>query len=210
MFAALLFALAVSPATAQTSTPLRADVLIGAGHEGRPQSCKRFPKRACNLGTAGERSYTPMVADEATRVLRAAGVSVARVPADFTGSYVVAAAVFVHFDGNTVRCGSGASVGFHRPQDRDAARAWRTLYSGYWSYRFQPDNFTTNLSNYYGFRQVRASDSALVLELGELTCPQQRTWLEKRIKWEGRLIAHFLSARIHKGNVPAPSPAPRS
>ena len=34
-----------------------------------------FPKRACNLGAAGERAATPLVADEATRVLRAAGVT---------------------------------------------------------------------------------------------------------------------------------------
>lgn len=204
MLVAVLLTLLISPLPISAAGPLHADVLIGAGHQGRPQSCKRFPKRACNLGTAGERTYTPMVADEAARVLRAAGVTVVRVPADFDGSYDVSEAIFIHFDGDVIVCGSGASIGFHRSQDRTAARAWRALYSRYWNYRFQPDNFTTNLSNYYGFRQVAASDAALVLELGELTCPQQRAWLEPRMKWEGRLIAHFISTRIHKGNVPLP------
>ncbi|HTU82333.1 MAG TPA: hypothetical protein VMF61_09395, partial [Candidatus Acidoferrales bacterium] len=63
------------------------DVLISAGHEGRPASCAQFPGRACNLGTAGERQWTPIVADAATAILRAHGVSVARLPADFKRNY---------------------------------------------------------------------------------------------------------------------------
>lgn len=188
--------------------PITADVLIGAGHEGRPASCARFPKRACNLGTAGERERTPLVADEAARVLRAAGVNVIRVPADFDGRYDVRSAVFIHYDGNAKPCSSGASIGYHHSSDQPAAAAWKALYSKYFRFGFQPDNFTKNLRNYYGFRQVSASDSALVLELGELTCPAQRAWLEPRVTWEGRLIAHFISLRIGKGNVPDPGPMP--
>ena len=39
------------------------DVLISAGHEGRPASCARFPQHHCNLGASGEREWTPIVAD---------------------------------------------------------------------------------------------------------------------------------------------------
>jgi hypothetical protein len=60
------------------------------------------------------------------------------------------------------------------------------------------DNFTTNLSGYYGFRQVHASEGALVIELGEVTCPAERAWLASRLKWEGDLIARFMSALIRK------------
>ncbi len=53
------------------------DVLIQAGHEGRTSG---------NTGTTGplgnEIDWTPIVADEATRILIEAGVSVARVNAD--------------------------------------------------------------------------------------------------------------------------------
>ncbi|GAC1506619.1 MAG: hypothetical protein NVS1B14_11890 [Vulcanimicrobiaceae bacterium] len=194
--------------TAQPSPPaaIQADVLIGAGHEGRPQSCARFPQHKCNLGTPGERELTPVVAEEATRILRAHGVSVARVPADFPGHYDVAAAAFIHFDGTEPACGSGASVGYHRAQDKPAADTWHALYARYFPFRFQPDNFTLNLSQYYGFRQVAARDSALVIELGELSCPAQRAWLVPRAKWDGALLAHFLSARIGKGKVPDPGP----
>jgi len=175
-----------------------ADVLISAGHQGRPASCVHFPKHKCNLGTAGERELTPRVADQAARVLRADGFSVIRKPADFNGMFAVRDAVFIHFDGNTSRCRSGASIGYHREQDKPAAGAWRSLYRKYWKFRFQPDNFTDNLSNYYGFRQVDASDAALVLEMGELTCPGQNAWLRPRIETLGQLVARFIESRIKR------------
>jgi hypothetical protein len=180
------------------------DVLISAGHEGRPASCARFPQHRCNLGARDERSWTPVVADTAARILREHGVSVARLPADFPGHYDVDAAAFVHFDGSSPSCASGASIGFHRSHDAAGAGAWRTLYQRYFPFRFQPDNFTDGLRNYYAFRQVDARDASLVLELGEITCPVQRAWLAPRLHWEGELLAYFLSTQIGKGNVPNP------
>ena len=182
------------------------DVLISAGHEGRPASCARFPQRRCNLGADGERAWTPIVADAATQILRHHGVSVARLPADFEGDYRVDAAAFIHFDGSSPPCRSGASIGFHATEDAPAAAAWRELYGGYFPYRFQPDNFTVGLRDYYGFRQVTARDFALVLELGEITCTAQHEWLAPRLHWEGALLAYFLSERIGKGEVPDPGP----
>ena len=183
---------------------VHADVLISAGHEGRPASCARYPKRACNLGTAGERAWNPIVADEATRVLRAHGVSVIREPADFDGEYAVDAALFIHFDGSTRACSSGASIGYHDPSYRAAANTWRELYGAVFPFGFQPDDFTVSLRDYYGFRQVEAKDAALVLELGELTCEKQRAWLAPRLEYDGDLIAYFVSRLIGKGDVPPP------
>ena len=187
IFAALLAALATpSPA------PVHYDVLISAGHEGRPESCARFPKHHCNLGTPGERAWTPVVADEATRVLRSEGYTVAREPADFDGQFEVRAAIFIHFDGTDKPCTSGASIGYHTDASKSAAELWRKEYSSTFPFTFMPDNFTKNLSDYYGFRQVHASGGALVLELGELTCPAQKAWLEPRLLSEGRFIAGFV------------------
>ena len=183
------------------------DVLISAGHEGRPASCPHFPQRKCNLGASGERPWTPVVADAAARILREHGLRVARLPADFDGSYRVKAAVFIHFDGSAPACQSGASIGYHRSSDATAAGAWRRLYSRYFPFGFRPDDFTTGLRDYYAFRQVHAQDGSLVLELGEITCPQQRAWLAPRLKWEGELIAYFLSRLIDEGNVPNPGPS---
>lgn len=187
------------------ATLARADVLLSAGHEGRPASCARYPKRACNLGAGGERAWTPVVADEAARVLRAHGVTVLREPADFDGSYAVDAAVFIHFDGSTKPCSSGASIGYHDARFRNAAHAWRRLYSEYFPFGFEPDDFTVGLRDYYAFKQVDARDAALVLELGELTCGAQRAWLAPRLQFDGELLAYFLSKLIGKGDVPPPS-----
>ncbi len=180
------------------------DVLISAGHEGRPASCVRFPRHRCNLGAAGEREWTPIVADSATRILRAHGVTVARLPADFAGTYRVAGAVFIHFDGSSAPCSSAASIGYHQTRDARVAAAWRRLYSVYWPFGFRSANFTDNLRDYYAFKQVDASDFSLVLELGEITCPRQRAWLAPRLQWEGALLAYFLSRAIGKGEVPQP------
>jgi len=175
---------------------LHYDVLVSAGHEGRPRSCARFPTHHCNLGTPGERAWTPVVADEVARRLRVMGYSVAREPADFNGTYDVDAAVFVHFDGIARHCTSGASIGYHTAKSRRAARLWRAMYAKVFPFAFRRDNFTKNLSKYYGFRQVRAKDAALVLELGELTCPAQRAWLAPRLRWVGDYIAKFLNEVI--------------
>ena len=181
------------------------DVLISAGHEGRPASCAHFPQHHCNLGASGERAWTPIVADAATQILRRHGVTVARLPADFAGTYKVLAAVFIHFDGSDPPCHSTASVGYGRQHDSTAAASWRALYGRYWPFGFQPDNFTSSLREYYAFRQVDAREASLVLELGEVTCPTQRAWLAPRLRWAGAMVAHYLSERIGKGNVPAPA-----
>ncbi len=185
------------------------DLLISAGHEGRPASCAQFPEHHCNLGASGERAWTPIVANEATRVLEAHGLTVARLPADFAGTYRVGAAVFIHFDGSVPPCASAASVGYHHSGDAGAATAWHALYGRYWPYGFRPDNFTDGLRNYFGFRQVDARYGSLVLELGEITCPAQRAWLAPRLRWEGDLLAYYLSRAIGKGEVPLPSPYDR-
>ncbi len=183
---------------------LHYDVLISAGHEGRPESCARFPKRHCNLGTSGERSLTPAVADEATRKLRALGYSVAREPADFDGTYDVKAAIFIHFDGTDRPCTSAASIGYHTGASKPAADLWRKTYGRIFPFGFMADNFTNNLRDYYGFRQVHAQDAGLVLELGELTCPAQRAWLVPHLQLEGDTIANFVDQVVRQSAADPP------
>lgn len=194
-FAALLLSLA--PAAAE---PLHYDVLISAGHEGRPESCARY-KHKCNLGAPGERQWTPIVADAAAAVLRGRGFTVAREPADFPGTYDVKAAIFIHFDGTERACTSGASIGYHTDASKPAAELWHKEYSAAFPFTFKPDNFTRNLSDYYGFRQVHAQDGSLVLELGEVTCPAQRAWLASRLQWEGEFIADYLTGLLRSGSA---------
>jgi hypothetical protein len=188
---AIILARAIVPAAAA----LDSDVLIQAGHQGRPASCARFPKRPCNLGTRGERTLTPLVADEAARRLRAAGFSVIRVPADYTGHYDVRAAIFIHFDGSVRPCSSGASIGYPHGS-AGAARAWQRFYAHYFPFGFKPDNFTAALHEYYAYRSVDPNPNTLLLEMGELTCPAQRAWLVPRTRELGDLIAKFIICRL--------------
>lgn len=176
---------------------IHADVLISAGHEGRPASCKYFPQHKCNLGAAGERQWTPIVADEATRILRARGVKVVRLPADFAGTYDVKEAVFIHFDGASPPCTSRASIGYPPgAANVAAAERWRRLYSKYWPFGFMQDNFTDGLREYYAYKQVHASDGVMTLEFGELTCPKQHAWLVSHLRFAGATLGYFLGNRI--------------
>ncbi len=177
-----------------------ADVLIQAGHEGRTTGA---------IGTSSkwgaEIKWTPIVADEATRILREAGVSVIRKNAFIDDDrYQVKVAVYLHFDGSDSPCRSGASIGYRYDAHRPGAAAWKALYSQYWPFKWMPDNFTPDLREYYGFRYTTVSDCALVIEFGELTCEQQAIWLRDNLKGIGYVLAHFISKRIGKGNVPQP------
>lgn len=195
--AAALFWILVSGAHASVP-PTGADVLIQAGHEGRPASCARFPGRPCNLGAAGERELTPVVANAAAAWLRADGLHVVRVPADFVGRYRVRAAIFIHFDGSVPPCTSGASIGYP-PASKAAAIGWRRFYGARFPFRFMPDNFTAGLRQYYGYRSVEPNANTLVLEMGEITCPAQRAWLVPRAHELGEWIAQFIVGRLRKG-----------
>ncbi len=175
------------------------DVLIQAGHEGRPASCAPLHVKACNLGTGGggalERDWTRIVADEATRVLRAAGYIVLRRPADYAGHDVARAAVFVHFDGSATACGSGASVGFPATTSRAFVDAWEMQYRALFPFRFVGENFTEAEHRYYGFRKVDAPEK-LLIEFGEMTCPPQRAWMQPRLRELGDALAKFLTGEV--------------
>lgn len=178
-----------------------ADVLIQAGHEGRTSG-----RTGAESKWGKEIEWTPIVADEATRILRSTGVRVIREDAFLDSEkYKVKLAIFIHFDGNDTPCSSGASIGYNDSTDKPAADAWKALYSKHWTFTWQPDNFTKNLSEYYGYSYTITSDAELVFELGELTCEKQALWLKPRLKSLGALIAHFASSRIGIGSVPEPS-----
>jgi hypothetical protein len=198
-----------APAPVAAAAIPQADVLIQAGHEGRPD-CDREPAGLCNNTGAsaapGEIVWTPIVADEAARVLRASGVSVLREPAALPPLSRVKAAVFLHFDGNASPCTTGASVGYPAGS-QSLADAWIALYRRYFPFAVQPGNFTDHLAHYYGYKHVEASAGTFLIEFGEMSCPRQNAWLKRHLIFLGDLVAYDLSKTIGKGNVPLPSPA---
>ena len=179
-----------------------ADVYIQAGHEGR------------NSGATGAESsygreieWTPIVADEATGILREAGISVIRASADHHRLSRVKLAFSVHFDGSKKPCQSGAAIGYDDKTDQPAASAWKMFYAKRFPFQWMPDNFTDNLRRYYNFWFTSTSDAELILELGEITCREQAEWLKPRLKELGQIIAQFAMQRLYPDNFHAPKTA---
>jgi len=192
-------------AAAAAERPYDADVLIQAGHEGRPD-CSLEPASLCNnTGTPGEMALNATVANQATRLLQAAGINVLRKPAYLAGTYRVRDAIFIHFDGNATPCTTRASVGYPNvAHSADVAQEWKRLFSRQWRWGYQADNFTKNLRDYYAYKHVIASDAELVIEGGEITCPPQLDWVREHLNWEAGAIAYLVSQRLHKGHIPPP------
>jgi hypothetical protein len=97
------------------------DVVVQAGHQGRPPSCAALAVRACNLGTGLgtqlERNWTPVVADAAAAALRREGFSVKRRPADYAAHDRARAAVFLHsyhFAGENITRNEAEYYGFRK------------------------------------------------------------------------------------------------
>lgn len=174
----------------------RAQIYIQAGHEGRTKGATGTSSTYGN-----EIDWTPVVADEATKILRDAGISVIRSHADHREYSIVDLALSIHFDGCATQCGSGASIGYDDPTDKPAADAWKTYYSTFFEHKWHKDNFTKNLSNYYNFKYTITRDAELVLELGDLTCPTQAKWMKKNLKNIGHIVAYFAAERIGKEHL---------
>jgi hypothetical protein len=185
---------AMLPAGAET-----VDVVVQAGHEGRPASCAPNHVRACNIGASSpagrEIVWTPIVADAITAALRAAGFRVARRAADYPQHDTARIAIFIHFDGSDPPCASGTSVGFPATTSHEFVAAWEAAYRRLYPFRFVGENISSNEEQYYGFHKVVAPQKMLI-EYGELTCPAQAKWLAPRLQQLGAFTARFLIGQL--------------
>jgi hypothetical protein len=193
----------VAWALLSTSAPARAaavDVVIQAGHQGRPASCAPNHVHACNIGASNgadrEIAWTTVVADAAAGALRAAGYRVARRPADYPEHDTARVYVAIHFDGADPACTSGTSVGFPATTPHAFVAAWERAYVPIVPFRFVGENISSNEEHYYGFHKVDAPYKMLV-EYGEITCPAQAAWLRPRLRELGTLTANFAMRYLH-------------
>lgn len=181
------------------------DILIQAGHENTPDD------RTGGVGPLGnEIDWTPVVANEAVAILRAAGVDAIKEDASIKHSdrnYRCRLAVFLHFDDPDTG-ESGPSVGYSHASDALAASEWKALYREFFPFNetWLHDNSTTDEQFYYGFSHTFTTDAEFVIELGDLNSLRQARWLKPRLRWLGSLLAHFLSRRSGLGDVPRPAP----
>jgi len=173
------------------------DVIIQAGHEGRSSG-----NTGAQTAHYSEEAWNILVADETARLLRAWGVDVVRMPARVKFAHAKIA-LSIHFDGANKPCTSGASIGYPSKDSALFAQRWRSLYGDYFPFKWHEDNFTQNLRDYYAYHWIRA-EKFLLLELGELTCEQQTTWLKPRLKRIAHLIAYAIATELGK-EVPKPT-----
>ena len=192
-------------AIARAADVIDCDVVIQAGHEDTPDDATGGEGPLGN-----EIDWTPIVANEAVRVLRAAGVDAIKETAHIKVTrqrYRCKLALFIHFDDPDAG-ESGPSVGYSHSSDAPAAEEWKNLYKEFFPFNdtWNRDNFTRDEEFYYGFKYTVTSDGEFVIELGDLGSFRQAQWLKPRLTWLGNLIAHYVSKRIGEGGVPRPAP----
>ena len=157
-------------------------VIVQAGHEGRRRNSGTGTTPS--VGTSGRFSaeylLTPKVANQVQALLAAAGVDVTRVGGVLPAKDTYDLAVFLHFDGSGTKCSSGASVGYPSSTPASTVAAWKRVYDPSFPFKWMPDNFTAGLRGYYGYGRVDAPHK-LLIEFGELTCPEQEAWLLAKV-----------------------------
>jgi len=186
MFALLIYAI-------WSGRGLNTTVLIQAGHVGRTTG---------NIGSVHngliESKWNERVAIRVEDILRKRGIAVERVGAKIPTTSAVLA-VAIHFDGSEKECKTGASIGHDGSNASTVlARHWRKEYGKFFPFKWHKDNYTKNLSHYYGFSKVTTSKGFLVLELGEITCKKQTDWLKPRLGEVASKIAYFIIKELKR------------
>lgn len=168
-------------------------VLIQAGHVGRVTG---------NIGSIHnglvESEWNQRVAIRVEDILTKHGIITTRVGAKIPTSNAQIA-IAIHFDGSNNHCTTGASIGHDGSVASKAlAKRWRAEYSKFFPFKWHRDNFTKNLSDYYGYSKVTTSKGFLVLELGEITCKEQTDWLEPRLGEVAAKVAYFIIEELKR------------
>jgi hypothetical protein len=185
--------------------PVDCDVVVQAGHENTPDNMTG------GSGPLGkEIDWTPVVANEAVRILKQAGVNAVKETAYIKVTrqhYRCKLALFIHFDAPDTG-EAGPSVGYEHSSDAAAAQEWKALYKEFFPFNetWLRDNATKNEQYYYGFKYTATSDAEFVVELGDLQSLRQAEWLKPRLTWLGSLVAYYVSHRIGKGGLQKPAP----
>lgn len=176
--------------------PAEVNFVIQAGHEGGKRNSGTGV--TTSIGTGGEIDRTPVIADQITKNLRDAGYTVARVGGVFPKKFTADIFMACHFDGSTTACASGTSFGYPEGvpagSNKPSVDIFREAYVPYVPFNAMRDNFTKALSGYYGYSWVSTTIAEFLVEFGELTCPEDRAWLDARLAdgWLGKVSAHAL------------------
>ena len=160
---------------------LEYDVILQPGHF--------LLERCCNnrTGTEGtvenrtvyEQDFVAFVSLQIAKILTERNVSVLVIPADknrFSSKLQTKVFLAIHLDGANKQCTSGSSLGYGMERDVLGAHAVGLALSrarGIGYDEFLKDNFTAALKDYYAFARIQSSVFEAVVELAELSCPEQ-------------------------------------
>jgi hypothetical protein len=89
--------------------------------------------------------------------------------------------IALHGDASADPKASGASVGWRNDAGRRLGQRWKSLYTAAgWTRGFRADNYTTNLSRYYGTGNAISAGNtrAIIVEHGFLTNPEERRYID--------------------------------
>lgn len=175
---------------------IRYDVILQPGH---------FWRTSGATGTEGqhvsERNLVALIVKDTARLLRAEGHSVLVIGADGFNKEGLRTKVFLalHADGNDNPCSSAPSMGYD--DDSDLLGVHSIGYGlsqalGYSYEQFMDDGFVPSLTNYYTFKHIRTSRFEGILELGELTCPDEEVLLVENALGIANNLAVMLSATV--------------
>lgn len=168
------------------------EVIVQLGH------CYRTRGSTGTSGHRGtEQEFVSLVGHAMKSFLHTRGVTCETVLAD---ERIPDCEVFValHQDGSTNIAARGASVGYPTSNNNSArlGATWKAMYQlAGWPSGFRPDNYTSALSGYYGFRRVNAT-TKLLIEHGFATNRSDEDWMWDRIgliaETNSRAIMHHL------------------
>lgn len=150
-------------------------VLVQKGHV-----APREPGFESGTGTAGEQELVTKIGVELNRLLTADGrFDSIMAPGDIPDGIKVDAAVFLHADGSASSSASGFSFGY--PSFAVNEKLADMIAEEFFKLPGHPphhkDNYTSNLSGYYGYRRVDTPGPEVLVEHGFLTNPSERKWL---------------------------------
>lgn len=172
------------------------DIILQPGHFGRASGA---------TGSQGarisERDFAAHIVSEVAGRLSEDNVNVIVIPADdFARPLKSKIFLAVHLDGSDSPCASAPSMGYDDHTDVLGVHAIGFALAAALNYdynEFMDDGFTANLRNYYAFNHMQSSSFGGVIELGELSCPEEEELL---LRSEQNLIRNFhvaLSAMLH-------------
>ncbi|MBW4707171.1 N-acetylmuramoyl-L-alanine amidase [Roseobacter sp. YSTF-M11] len=176
------------------------DVILQPGHYGRTSG---------STGGGGalisEQKLAAGIVERLASRLKELGHSVAVIPADgFARPLKGYVFLSIHADGSSSPCASAPSLGYD--DGSDLLGMHLVAYGlgtslGYTYNEFMNDNFTANLSSYYVYKHIKSRIFEGVLEVGELSCPEEEQLLIDRKDIIADNLAYALDAAVTIGKL---------